>query len=168
MSNSFEVTFKGTDRITKLVQQMTENMQKNAETAVAKTVLLGVSRISNDAPIDTGRLRASIAGELADVAGMDLSGDADAISDGKSKSSTKLEGLKGQVGTNVEYAIYQEYGAGGRVVGTNNRSGATLYGGSIKGKGFFRKNIPILKRYFKGQMEEATEATKNGLLLRRG
>lgn len=168
MNKSFEITFKGTDELMKLVQERTDSMKKNAETAVAKTVLLGVARIANDAPIDTGRLRASIAGEFGDITGVDLKGDPDAISDGKSQSATELKGLKGRVGTNVEYALYQEYGTGGRAVGTNKRSGATLYAGAIKGKGFFRRNIPIIENYFDIQMEEAVHATKEGRLLREG
>lgn len=59
-------------------------MRGRAEQAVAKTVFDIEGRAKGSAPVDTGNLRDSITGDAA--------------------------GLSGTVSTNVEYAIYQEYG----------------------------------------------------------
>lgn len=168
MKKLYDITFKGTDELIKLAQQTAELLQKNVETAVVNTTLLGIARIANDCPVDTGRLQASITGDYANLAGVDLQ--RGKISEGKAQSVTRISGkkLEGRIGTNVEYALYQEYGAAGRQIGTASRSGATLYGRGVRGRGFFRKNIPVIENHLNQTMEEAIQATKEGRLLREG
>ncbi|MCG8401370.1 MAG: hypothetical protein MJA84_07205 [Firmicutes bacterium] len=169
MKKIFDIQFKGTEELIHLAEQRSRLLAQNVETAVADTVLLAISLIAGDAnfPVDTGRLRASIAGDLADAANVVLKGDPQAIKEGKAASVTDIDGLWGRIGTNVEYALYQEYGIGGRETGRASRSGATLYSG-FRGKGFFRKSIPVLDRHFKKKMREAIDATREGRLLREG
>ena len=167
MKMIFDIQFKGTEELIQLAEQRSRLLAENVETAVADTVLLAISLIANDCPVDTGRLRASIAGDLADTANVVLKGDPQAIKEGKAESVTDIDGLWGRIGTNVEYALYQEYGIGGRETSKASRSGATLYSG-FRGKGFFRKNIPVLDQHFKQKMREAIDATSAGRLLREG
>jgi len=166
MRKIFEISFKGTEELIDLVEKRSRLLAQNLETAVADTVLYGVTLIANDCPVDTGRLMASIAGDVADLVDIVLRGDPQAIQEGKSESTTDIDGLWGRIGTNVEYALYQEYGVGGREVGENPRSGAKIYAGGFKGKGFFRKNLPLIDRHFKNRMQEALDATSRGVLLR--
>lgn len=169
MRKIMEVSFVGVEEIKRLAYEKARLMHQNAETAVAKTTLLGITSIVNDCPVDTGRLRASIAGELADISGVALEGSDSEISEGKGQSLSSLEGLEGRIGTNVEYAVYVEYGTAGRAVKqAASRSGATIYSGGMRGKGYFRNNIPPIKDYFHREMKEAIKATKNGRLLREG
>lgn len=188
MRKILDIRFKGTDQLKKLAEERARLLYQNAETAVANTVLLGVARISNDCPVDTGRARASIAGELADKAGVDLQGDADAVADGKAQSTTGFDGLQGQIGSNVEYILDLEYRggvAGQRPKLTNKQRRYLFYKGVLKrgpggeviynykakgprGKAFFRKNLPIIRRHFHNQMKLAIKTTKEGRLLREG
>lgn len=168
MNKPFEITFKGTDELLKLAEKQAELLRQNVETAVYDAMLLGIARIANDAPVDTGRLRASIAGDYAEQAGVQLT--QGKASEGKTQSVTKFDkqAMEARIGTNVEYAIYQEYGTAGRAIGKAGRSGATLHGRGIKGKGFFRRNIPVLQRHFNQVMDKAVKATREGKLLREG
>lgn len=168
MKKIIDITFQGQEELARMAREKAELMLKNAETAVAKSTLLGITKIANDCPVDTGRLRASIAGELADVAGVGLEGSATDIEEGRSQSLTKLNELEGKIGTNVEYAVYVEYGTAGRETAQIGRSGATIYSGGIRGRGFFRNNIPLIKDYFNKEMRDAVKATKEGRLLREG
>jgi hypothetical protein len=189
----FEIKFEGIEQIKKLSEEHMALLHVNAKTAVARTILLGIARIAGDCPVDTGRARASLAGDLAGDAGIALDGPGAA--EGVNQSLTAINGLEGRIGSNVEYILYLEYGhratgpkkltekqrrylfatgilknIKGKIVPGNihtriNRR-AGIGGGRVKGKGFFRKNIPILKRYFDQMMEEAVEATLDGRSLR--
>ncbi len=202
MKKFVEIKFKGTDELIKLAEERCMLLKKNVETAVGRTVLLGVARIASDCPVDTGRLRASISGDFADLAGIDLSGDSQEIAEGRQQSTTGFSGMEGRIGTNVEYALYIEYGhkvtgpekltpkqlrylfatgklkvvktSGGKsflVPGTkagqhnriNRRAGIS---GRVKGKGMFRKNIPVLQRNLDQEMNKAIQATSEDKLLR--
>ncbi|MTI83439.1 MAG: hypothetical protein FH756_05915 [Firmicutes bacterium] len=105
MRKIFEIQFRGTEELIRLAERRSNLLAKNIETAVADTVLYGVTLIANDCPVDTGRLMASIAGDVADLVDIVLQGDPQAISEGKSDSATEIDGLWGRIGTNVEYAV---------------------------------------------------------------
>lgn len=183
-----DIKYKGMDELLKLAKEQAQLLYLNAEGAVAKTVLFGVSKIANDCSVDTGRARASITGELAAQAGVDLQGDSVAIEEGKRQSVTGFSGLEGRIGSNVEYILHIEY----RGEFTGNRKKITAkqrrylfakgilvnVGGQVvyknpkrykskKGKGMFRKNIPILQNYLNEEMDEAIKATREGRLLRK-
>lgn len=162
----FEITFKGVDELLKVAERRSKLLDANVRVAVARTVLWGAARIAEDCPVDTGRLRSSIMGYLAKKYGISLKGDAKAIAEGLQESVTEASGYDGRIGTNVEYALYQEYGVGGREVGKTSRSGATLYAGGFRGKGFFRMNIPLIDMYFQIQMREAINLTERDKLMR--
>lgn len=147
--NIFEMNFRGHEEAMRLIQTQTELLSKNIETAIAKTVLYGVALIANDCPVDTGRLRASITGRFASIAGVDLEGNAAEIREGKSQSTTMFNEYEGKIGTNIEYALYVEYGTS-----------------RMDAKAFFRNNLPLIENYFTQQMEEAVQATSEGRLLR--
>lgn len=168
MKKLFDITFQGTEQLLKLAEERANLLRKNVESAVYDTMLLGIARIGNDAPVDTGRLQGSITGEYADQAGVDLKGEG--VEEGKALSVTgfNADAMEARVGTNVEYALYQEYGAAGKEIGSTGRSGAKVYGRGVRGKGFFRNNIPILKRHFNQVMENAIQKTSEGKLLRKG
>lgn len=200
MKKLLEISFKGTEELIRLAEERANILRQNVETAVANTVLLGVARIANDCPVDTGRARASLAGDLADVAGVDLQGEQQTIAEGRAQSLTGFNGMEGRIGSNVEYILYLEYGhkttgpkkltqkqlrylfavgilkadSAGRVIPggdnsihlrINRRAGIV---GSVKGKGFFRKNIPILQRHLNQEMGKAIQQTGEGKLLRKG
>lgn len=199
MRNFLEIEFTDTEELLRMAKKEEQLLRENVASAVANTVLLGVARIANDCPVDTGRARASIAGDLAAAAGVDLT--RGKISEGKSQSTTKLDlrNLQGQIGSNVEYIIYLEYGydtkqrnvkltrkqlaylfatgklktdAKGNVIPGSihariNRR-ADVGGGKVKGKGMFRKNIPILQKHFDDQMNKAIDATREGKRLSQG
>jgi len=186
----FDIKFDGIEELEKLAKTQAELLSKNVETAIARTTHLGISRIANDCPVDTGLLRASIAGEYADAAGVELKHGKK--TEGKALSATKIDlrNLEGRIGTNVEYALYVEYkGEGGykkvkRKLSNKQRrylfykgilkrddNGKVIYNYKKKkkqGKGFFRKNIPVIRAQFKWEMNKAIEATKEGRLLRAG
>lgn len=209
MSGLFNITFAGTEELAKLAQEQAKLLRQNAETAVANTTLFGIAKIANDCPTDTGRLRASIAGEYG---GFGSAGVVDTqlkrgkIGEGRSQSTTKIDrkNMEGRIGTNVEYALHVEYGhaatgpkkltpkqlrylfaigvlktdKNGKVVPSIhsriNRRADMKYGVNIrdrgryrvKGKGFFRKNIPIVERHFHQTLNQAIDATSEGRLLR--
>lgn len=202
-----EVSFKGVDELLKLAETAAELLRQNVESAIAETTLYGVGMIANDMPVDTGRARASIAGDLGDDAGVDLPGDPQAIADGKSQSVTGFDGLEGRIGSNVEYILPLEYGhatrlprkltakqlrylfangilkadSQGNVVAGDvndriNRRAEMKEGVSVrdrgryrvKGKGFFRKNIPLISHKLQTSMERAIAATMEGRSLRKG
>jgi len=186
MKSIFEITFHGIEEVKRLAEERARHMRINAESAIANTVLLGVARIANDCPVDTGRARASLTGELADDAGVDLRGDPRAIAEGKSQSLTGFRGLKGRIGSNVEYILYLEY-KGERSgpkkltekqlrylfatgILQNDGRGGVIYNYQPKKsrKGFFRMNLPIIEAHFNRMMEKAMEATREGRLLRKG
>ncbi|MFZ3171965.1 MAG: hypothetical protein WA118_08300 [Carboxydocellales bacterium] len=225
----FAIEFSGINELLELAKKQAQLLKENVEAGVANTTLLGVARIANDCPVDTGRARASLAGELASESGVDLAGDPRLIADGIRNSVTKYSGLEGVIGSNVDYILYLEYGhkatgpknltrkqlrylfasgilkstklssgksvvrpgtvtvlkwgkfrntkkgRNGQIVDNrsqiganksiNRRSGAGTW---VKGKGMFRKNIPVLQNHFNQQMELAIKATTEGRSLRKG
>ena len=166
MKKLFDISFKGHDELIKLAEQRAKLLRDNAETAVANATLYGITEIANDCPVDTGRLRASLVGEYNNMVDVELK--RGQITVGKKQSATKIDfkNMEGRIGTNVEYALYVEYGTAGREIGGAGRSGATLYGGGFNGRGYFRNNIPLIKQFFNRTMQEAVDATREGRLLR--
>lgn len=80
------VTLKGQDRVRRAFRALSERTQPIAEREVRRAALEIQSTAKQLAPVDTGRLRNSIATEYADG------------------------GLTARIGTNVEYAPYVEFG----------------------------------------------------------
>jgi len=105
VAGMFEIHFRGHEEAMRLIETQAELLSKNVESAIAETVLYGIALIANACPVDKGRLWASITGELADAAGVDLGGDARAIAEGKAQSTTMFNKFMGVIGTNVEYAV---------------------------------------------------------------
>ena len=194
----FEIKFDGIDELIKLAEQQAELLRDNIAEAVADATLFGINKIANDCPVDTGRLRASIAGDYGDQAEVDVKRGRTA--EGKALSATKIDRLnmEGCIGTDVEYALHVEYGVKGirkkltykqlrylfakgilRVAkrGKKTKEGQVIYkkGDLVykykpkgeRGKGFFRKNIPLIQNHFNLKMNEAIEATKEGRSLGR-
>jgi hypothetical protein len=186
MKKLLEMNYKGFEELQKLAAKQMQLLLLNAETAVANTVLFGVAITANDCPVDTGRARASLAGELADAAGVDIEGDPQAIAEGKSQSVTGFSGLEGHYGSNVEYILYLEY-RGERITSRELTAKQLRYlfatgilesdgEGGVKynyqprkgSKGFFRNNLPRVQQHFNEEMDKAVKATKEGRLLRKG
>lgn len=197
MERLFDITFKGTRELLKLAENREKLLYENVAAAVAETTLYGIMLIANDTPVDTGRLRASIAGDYAMMAGIMLS--RGKISEGKAQSRTKIDWrtLEGRIGTNVEYALDVEFGhktggprkltakqirflfatgilkaVKGKVIPTNvhsriNRRAGTDRG-RVKGKGYFRKNLPLINNFFQKKMQEAIIATSQDRKLGHG
>lgn len=131
MSN-FDV--EGLDQFKNALQLLTETIPYEKMNEVYKIGLMAEREIKKFVPVDTGRLRASITTKL-------LSGDAV------------------QVGTNVEYATYVNYGytskrrflpakyldtpKGRKYLGKNNKSGIMLKAKTIKGKHFMEKGMQV-------------------------
>jgi hypothetical protein len=177
----FEIKFTGTKEVLQVAERRQKLLGQNIRNAVARTVLWGATRIAEDCSVDTGRLRSSILGYLAAQYSIELEGsDQQAIMEGLGGSTTHVNGLEGRIGTNTKYALLVDLGISGR----NNKPLSSkqlrylFYKGILKrvkgskqviytykrkgsrGKGFFRKNIPLIDRYFHAQMEEAVKATK--------
>ena len=103
----FDIKYEGFDELRKLAETQAKLLKDNVTNAVVDTTLFGIAKISNDCPVDTGRLRASIAGEFG---GLGESGIVDTelkrgqIGSGRSQSTTKIDHRKmeGIIGTNVE------------------------------------------------------------------
>lgn len=174
------IKFTGLPELKLLLLRQKQQLLFNIEAAVRDTVLYGIALIAKDTPVDTGRLRGSIGGELSELAGVSSEGpDFEA---GKRKSLTRLNMRKGHVfagriGTNVEYALAVEYGhtvkgpsklnrkqlaylfATGKL--TKDSAGNVVLNyvrktsGRSKGRGMFRKNAPLIRRYFNQAMARA-------------
>jgi hypothetical protein len=190
MSKLIEIKFDGINELIELAETRAELLKENVTAAVAETTLFGINKIANDCPVDTGRLRASIAGEFASLAGVDLK--RGKIGEGKGQSVTKIDfrHMEGRIGTNVEYALPVEYGhktggpnrrkvkltkkqlrylfAIGALKEVNGmvvpwkRSRTAFIARMVPGKGMFRNNIPIIETHFKNKMNEAITATREG------
>jgi hypothetical protein len=187
MSKLFEIQFQSMDKLIAAAEKRAELLKKNVEAAVAATVMWGAGRIAEDCPVDTGRLRASIGGRVVNT-GMGM--DPKAEEEGREQSLTEINGFEGVIGTNVFYVKFVEFGftprgpkeltdkqrrylfaagilknVNGRVViadvnrRINKRAGMSF---RVKGKGFFRKNIPLIRRFFNERMEKAIAATLKG------
>lgn len=190
MAKLIDIKFQGVDELAKLAEKQAQLLKQNVTNAVVDTTLFGISKIANDCPVDTGRLRASITGEFADDAEVDLK--KGKSGEGKKLSATKIDrkNMQGRIGTNVEYALYVEYGhqtrgpnkrsikltdkqrkylfangilkdVGGKVV-VWRRGRTAFIRRKVPGKGFFRKNIPVIEAHFDRKMNEAIDATKEG------
>lgn len=163
MNKLISIEFRGTKQIEKLLQERADLLYRNARAAVASSVLYAITRIAADTPVDTGRLRASIAGDLGDQTGIEVTGpnvSAAAIAEGRQQSITSLDSLdklEGRVGTNVNYALHVEYGH--RV---KFRVGSKTKFREVKGRGMFRKNVPLIRRYFREEMQRGIKAATQG------
>jgi phage gpG-like protein len=166
MGKFLELTFTSSTKLARTALARGLQIRANLESAVAETVLLGVTKIAMDTPIDTGRLRASIAGEFGDQ--VDLTGPkvrASEITAGRKATGTFLNpgGLEGAVGTNVDYAAHVEFGHVVSVKAVTGRTYAKRKGGKIQriaGRAMFRKNIPEIKAYFR---QRCQLAVRNGI-----
>lgn len=168
MTKFLELTFNSPSEVGRKMLKRGLQIRANLEAAVAETVLLGVTRIAMDTPVDTGRLRASIAGEFADQ--VDITGpevEPREVQAGRQETLTQLNtgGLEGVVGTNTNYAAHVEFGHAVMVKAVTGRKYAkrdkeTGKARRIPGKAMFRKNIPIIRAYFR---KRCREAVRNGL-----
>jgi len=189
----FNITFKGTEDLLRAAEKQKQLLDANVKAAVTRTVLWGAGRIAQDCPVDTGRLRASILGYLAQKYGLSIDGDLAAIAEGQSQSMTQVESYRGRIGTNVKYALPVEYGhkatgpkkltdkqrrylfaagilksVNGKVVISNVNRRINKRAGlvsRVKGRGFFRRNLVLIDNYFQQQMKEAIRYTEIGRLM---
>lgn len=169
MKPFLEVTFNSPSEIARKALQKGLQIRKNLEGAVAETVLLAVTRIAMDTPVDTGRARASIAGEFSNM--VDMTGpkvSAVEVAAGKKQSLTRLNvaELEGVVGSNVEYIRHLEFGhrvvvkaANGRKYAKRDAKGKVRF---VQGAAMFRKNIPAIRNYFKKRCAEAVSRGLRG------
>jgi hypothetical protein len=163
-----ELSFSATAEMGKRALERGLQIHRNLESAVAETVLLGVTRIAIDTPVDTGRARANIAGEFGDQ--VDISGpnvDPAAVQEGRRNSPTYLDpaNLEGSVGGNVEYLPELEFGHAVVVKAASGRRYHKREGGKIKrvpGLAMFRKNIPVLRQYFRQRCRLAVQRGMRG------
>lgn len=189
MSNKglFEITFKGVDELIKVAERRAKLLDANVRVAVARTVLWGAKRIVEDCPVDTGRLRASILGYLAQKYGINLGGsDPQAVTEGLQESITEVNGYEGRIGTGVKYAVAVDYGRdpdkerkpltvkqlrylfakGILERGPNNTVIYKYFPKRQMSRGYFRNNIPLIDNYFQIQMREAIRFTERDELMR--
>lgn len=184
--NMFDIHFRGVEDLLRVAESRQLLLDANVRAAVARTVLWGASKIAEDCPVDTGRLRSSILGYLAQQHGVSLQGsDPQAITQGLGESVTEAAGYRGRIGTNVFYAALVDLG----ISGPKNRPKLTtkqlryLFARGIlqrgpgktviytyrrrgtRGRGFFRNNLPLIDNYFQQQMHEAIKHAERGELL---
>ena len=130
------ITVEGLEEVQKFLEERVQRLQGPPMFAVMREATLLVQRsakISPPMPVDTGRLRASITPEVTQMGGMTV----------------------GIVGSNVEYAPYQELGFRTRVA-KGKEKGPRKF---IKGKMFLQKaftknikNIEALYEAFVGRL----------------
>lgn len=147
-----------------------QQIRRNLEAVVAETTLLAITKIAMDTDVDTGRARASLAGELGEAVPIDGPNVSEAaIADGKQHSLTRLNlaELEGVVGSNLEYMPHLEFGhrirqgsGDGKKRWKKDDNGHVA---KVPGKAMFRKNIPVIRGYFhkRGRL-----AVRNGLALK--
>lgn len=109
-----KVEIEGGKELAKRFAEMGQKATNAAEKALVKGGLLVERDAKILCPVDTGRLRASITHRL----------------EGAGTNEPAVE-----VGTNVEYAPFVEFGHAGREAG-KTRSGATVYTGGARAKPF--------------------------------
>lgn len=159
MKKLLDINFTSPTALGKRTLRKSLLIRQNLEEAVKQTVLYGISLIQGDTPVDTGLLRASIAGQFGDGFGA-LTGA------GRSKSLTRLSlgELLGIIGTAVEYAAHVEFGWRIAVQAVTGRRyykrGADGKVKRVPGRAMFRKNLPVIRRYFR---ERCQTAVRNGL-----
>lgn len=211
----WEIVFPDIEKLIVEAQETQTLMRKNVEAAVAATTMWGAAEIAKDTPVDTGRLRASIGGEVIPTGG--VGSDPAAQAYGMKESLTEIKSFEGVIGTNVHYAKYQEFGfmatgpkkltpkqlrylfasgilrkgPGNRVIPGNRPTKQVFYpygvrGGTkitrryvtsgvnvainrrsgyrhhVKGKGFFRRNLLPIRKFFYSRMEAAVQASLQG------
>lgn len=79
-----KITVEGTDEVMAMLDKFSAKIESGAQKGIAKGAMLIADRAKALAPYDTGELYRSI--------------------------NSKAEGMSAEVGTNVEYAMYQEFG----------------------------------------------------------
>lgn len=172
MSNDmFHISFRGIDEAIKASEKKAQLLNTNIQNAIARTVLWGATMIAEDCPVDTGRLKSSILGYLAEEYGIPVDGsNLSAIEAGKEQSTTSIGNHEGRIGTNVKYAMDVEYAhfATGRKKMSSKEKQFLYSLGMIKkvsGRGFFRKNLALIDQYFQTQMDEAIQATSENRVM---
>lgn len=118
------VTITGNTAIIKKLHQL----PAQAKQLVTDEIEATIDDIHRDAvirvPVDTGRLKGSL--------------------------TPQVSGMTGEVGTNVEYAPYVEFGTGGKV---NIPAGLESYAARFKGKGVKQVNLPARPYLFNSFFE---------------
>ena len=79
-----KITIEGTDEVMAMLDKFSAKIESGAQKGLAKGAMLIADRAKVLAPVRSSTLRDSI--------------------------TSKAEGMSAEVGTNVEYAIYQEFG----------------------------------------------------------
>ena len=183
----FSITFRGVEELLQAQQRAAQLLDANIKVAVTRTVLWGAAKMAEDCPVDTGRLRSSILGYLAEQYGVnvDMPGDPQVIEEGKRESVTGVNGYAGLIGTNVKYAAAVDLGLDVSrtrapltpkqlrylfAVGIleSGPNGSVIYNyrpRARRGRGFFRNNIPLIDNYFQRQMREAIAYSERGELM---
>lgn len=154
-------------------------LHDNLQEAVSKATLFAVTVIAKDTPVDTGRLRASVGGELSAHLGFDLGRSAQAIIDGKKQSLTEIKDLEGRIGTNVEYAPYillnKKRASNHKLTAAQLRflfatgvlkseNGKVVYMSKKKARrrGALSRNLPLIRKYHRTVIDQAIDATLEG------
>lgn len=171
MTKLLDIKFTSPNEIARRALKKGLQIRANLESAVAETVLLGVTRIAMDTPVDTGRARAAIAGDfgnMVEIAGPGVR--SDAVADGRRNSLTYLrpDQLEGQVGGHLEYLRHLEFGHAVVVRAVTGRKYAKREGGKVKrvpGRAMFRKNIPVIRAYFRRRCRLAVQRGLRGEMM---
>lgn len=118
------ITIQGNQAILKKLQRLPAQAKQLVEEEIEATT----DDIHHDAvmrvPVDTGRLKGSL--------------------------TPVVQGMVGEVGTNVKYAPYVEFGTGGKV---NVPQGLETYAARFKGKGIRQVNLPARPYLFVSAFE---------------
>lgn len=186
--NLYEVKYRGSDQVINNLKKTSAALTKNIGKVIAKSTLFGVTKISLDTPVDTGRARASVIGDF----NIPVMGNPLAVAEGRAASLTEVSSAQGKIGSNLSYILPLEMGhrtrgskkltpkqlrylfAKGILQSRGGKVGPSIHsvinkragiGFRVKGVGMFRKNRPIIDKYFHDQMDNAIEAANEGRLL---
>lgn len=161
MKKLVDISFTPPSAIAKKALRTQLLIRQNLEVAVKWTIFYGVGIIQEDTPVDTGLLRASIAGEFGDAAGPGAAA-------GAAKSLTRLDlgNLAGVIGTAVEYAPMVEFGwrvavkaITGRKYYKRDAEGKVR---RVEGAAMFRKNAPLIRDFFREKCRQAVQLGLRG------
>lgn len=109
----FKATISGNTAILKKLQALPKGAEQLVKDEIEATVMDIHREAVSLVPVDTGRLKGSL--------------------------TPQVNGLVGEVGTNVKYAPYVEFGTGGKV---NVPQGLETYASRYKGSGQRQVNLP--------------------------